>query len=41
VVSYTINLLLISTTKRGLDPSSALMAAAVDARNTRHSIASG
>ena len=40
-MSYTINLLLISTTKRGLDSSSVPMAAAVDTRNTRHSIASG
>ena len=40
-MSYTINLLLISTTKRSLDPGSVPMAAAVDTRNTRHSIASG
>ena len=41
VVSYTINLLLTGTTKRGLDPSGAPMAAATDMRNTRHFIASG
>ena len=41
VVSYTINLLLTGTTKRGLDPSGAPMASATDMRNTRHFIASG
>ena len=41
MVSYTINLLLTGTTKRGLDPSGAPMASATDMRNTRHFITSG
>ncbi|MBC7743765.1 MAG: manganese catalase family protein [Flavobacterium sp.] len=41
VVSYTINLLLTGVSKRGMDPVSAPLASGVDARNTRHFIASG
>jgi Mn-containing catalase len=40
-VSYTINLLLTGTTKRGKDPSATPLASAVDARNSYHFIASG
>jgi len=40
-VSYTINLLLTGTTKRGNDPSATPLANATDARNTYHFIASG
>ncbi len=41
VVSYTINLLLTGTTKRGFDPEPGPLKAATDVRNTRHFIASG
>lgn len=41
LVSYTINLLLTGTTKRGSDPEPAPLRDATDARNTRHFIASG
>lgn len=41
VVSYAINLLLTGTTKRGIDPTIAPLSNGVDARNTRHFIASG
>ena len=41
LVSYTINLLLTGTTKRGKDPSATPLASAVDARNSYHFIASG
>ncbi|HEY9488978.1 MAG TPA: manganese catalase family protein, partial [Chryseosolibacter sp.] len=41
VVSYTINLLLTGTAKRGMDPSTGPLSAATDYRNTRHFIASG
>ncbi|HEU4722255.1 MAG TPA: manganese catalase family protein [Gemmatimonadaceae bacterium] len=41
LVSYTINLLLTGTTKRGKDPSATPLASATDARNTYHFIASG
>ena len=41
VVSYTINLLLTGTTKRGNDPSATPLANGTDARNTHHFIASG
>jgi Mn-containing catalase len=41
LVSYTINMLLTGTTKRGKDPSATPLAAAVDFRNTYHYIASG
>jgi Mn-containing catalase len=41
LVSYTINLLLSGTTERGDDPSTTPLAAATDARNTYHFIASG
>lgn len=40
-VSYTINLLLTGTTKRGRDPEPGPLQDATDARNTRHFIASG
>jgi Mn-containing catalase len=40
-VSYTINLLLTGTTKRGSDPSSTPLKDATDARNHYHFIASG
>jgi Mn-containing catalase len=40
-VSYTINLLLTGTTKRGTDPEPAPLRSATDARNARHFIASG
>lgn len=41
LVSYTINLLLTGTTKRGTDPKPGPLKEVVDARNTRHFIASG
>jgi Mn-containing catalase len=41
LVSYTINLLLTGTTKRGKDPSATPLASAIDARNSYHFIASG
>jgi Mn-containing catalase len=41
LVSYTINMLLTGTMKRGTDPSATPLAAAVDARNHYHFIASG
>jgi Mn-containing catalase len=41
VVSYTINLLLTGVAQRGIDPTLAPLASALDARNTRHFIASG
>jgi Mn-containing catalase len=41
LVSYTINLLLSGTTERGDDPAATPLAAAVDARNTYHYLASG
>lgn len=41
VVSYTINLLLTGTSKRGFDPTPAPLKEATDFRNTRHFIASG
>ena len=41
VVSYTINLLLTGASKRGIDPAMTPLANGVDARNTRHFIASG
>ena len=41
LVSYTINLLLSGSTKRGSDPSATPMASATDARNSYHFIASG
>jgi Mn-containing catalase len=41
LVSYTINLLLTGTTKRGKDPSATPLASAMDARNSYHFIASG
>lgn len=41
VVSYTINLLLTGTSERGFAPGAAPLAAATNARNTRHFIASG
>src|SRR5919205_445222 len=40
LVSYTINLLLSGSTKRGTDPSDTPLAGAVDARDTYHFIAS-
>ncbi|MEJ7575624.1 MAG: manganese catalase family protein [Pyrinomonadaceae bacterium] len=40
-VSYTINLLLTGTTKRGTDPTKTPLKNATDARNTYHFIASG
>lgn len=40
-VSYTINLLLTGTTKRGTDPTKTPLKDATDARNTYHFIASG
>jgi Mn-containing catalase len=41
LVSYTINLLLTGTTKRGIDPSKTPLASAIDARNSYHFLASG
>ncbi|GAB3641724.1 manganese catalase family protein [Spirosoma arcticum] len=41
VVSYAINLLLTGASKRGVDPTTTPLANGVDARNTRHFIASG
>lgn len=41
VVSYAINLLLTGVSKRGMNPASTPLANGVDARNTRHFIASG
>jgi Mn-containing catalase len=41
LVSYTINLLLSGTTKRGTDPSDTPLEKATDARNSYHFIASG
>lgn len=41
LVSYTINLLLTGSTKRGNDPSATPLASGVDARNSYHFIASG
>jgi Mn-containing catalase len=41
LVSYTINLLLSGSTKRGTDPAATPLAEAVDARNHYHFIASG
>jgi Mn-containing catalase len=41
LVSYTINMLLTGTMSRGTDPSTTPLAAAVDARNHYHFIASG
>lgn len=41
VVAYTINLLLTGATKRGFDPEPGPLRNVVDARNTRHFIASG
>jgi Mn-containing catalase len=41
LVSYTINLLLTGSTKRGTDPSATPLASAVPARNSYHFIASG
>lgn len=41
VVSYAINLLLTGASKRGIDPTVTPLANGVDARNTRHFIASG
>lgn len=41
VVSYAINLLLTGTSKRGMDPTTAPLSDAVNARNTHHFIASG
>lgn len=41
VVSYTINLLLTGTSKRGMGIGEAPLASATDVRNTRHFIASG
>src|ERR671914_54647 len=41
VVSYTINLLLTGTAKRGMDPEPGPLKKATDFRNTRHFIASG
>ena len=41
LVSYAINLLLTGTTERGDDPSGTPLAAAADARNTYHFLASG
>src|ERR671916_2014293 len=41
LVSYTINLLLTGSTKRGTDPTATPLAGAVDARNAYHFIASG
>jgi Mn-containing catalase len=41
LVSYTINLLLTGTTKRGKDPAATPLASAADARNSYHFIASG
>lgn len=41
LVSYTINLLLSGTTKRGSDPAATPLESAVDARNSYHYIASG
>src|SRR5919201_1167817 len=41
LVSYTINLLLTGTTKRGSDPSDTPLEKATDARNSYHFIASG
>jgi Mn-containing catalase len=41
LVSYTINMLLTGTMKRGKDPSTTPLAGAVDARNHYHFIASG
>jgi Mn-containing catalase len=40
-VSYTINLLLTGSTKRGKDPAATPLASALDARNSYHFIASG
>lgn len=40
-VSYTINLLLTGSTKRGSDPDATPLASATDARNSYHFIASG
>jgi Mn-containing catalase len=40
-VSYTINLLLTGSTKRGKDPSKTPLESATDMRNTYHFIASG
>jgi Mn-containing catalase len=41
LVSYTINLLLSGTTKRGKDPTATPLASATDARNSYHFLASG
>ena len=41
LVSYTINLLLTGTTKRGKDPTATPLASAADARNSYHFLASG
>ncbi|HKH94844.1 MAG TPA: manganese catalase family protein [Gemmatimonadaceae bacterium] len=41
LVSYTINLLLTGTTKRGKDPTATPLASAEDARNSYHFLASG
>lgn len=41
VVSYSINLLLTGTTKRGKDPEPGPLKSAVDARNARHFLVSG
>lgn len=41
LVSYTINLLLTGSTKRGTDPAATPLEAGVDARNSYHFIASG
>ncbi|MDQ3654687.1 MAG: manganese catalase family protein, partial [Chloroflexota bacterium] len=41
LVSYTINLLLTGSTKRGTDPATTPLASGVDARNSYHFIASG
>ncbi len=41
LVSYTINLLLTGSTKRGTDPTATPLDSATDARNSYHFIASG
>src|SRR5215210_5413145 len=41
LVSYTINMLLTGSTKRGTDPSATPLKSSVDARNAYHFIASG
>jgi Mn-containing catalase len=41
LVSYTINMLLTGSTKRGNDPAATPLASALDARNSYHFIASG